>query len=49
MWNMQGIFRSFNNMDEICGQYRTLGRKKPAGNPVSLAYLRNGIVIVLYE
>jgi hypothetical protein len=36
MWNMQGIFHGFNNMDKICGQYRAWGEKKPAGNPVSL-------------
>ena len=36
MWNMQGIFHSFNNMDKYCGQYRAWGEKKPAGNPVSL-------------
>ena len=33
---MQGIFRSFNNMDEICGQYRARGDKKLTGNQVSL-------------
>ena len=27
MWNMQGIFHSFNNMDKICGQYRARGEK----------------------
>ena len=36
VWNMQGIFRSFNNVDEICGQYRARGDKRLTGNPVSL-------------